>query len=151
MTVGGGTIQANTGRLQVVHAHRVLIQCPLKRTPARIVTQGLQHRGQSVVADVQGVDRLLRACLERVKPLFGPGDHVVQPMVPLGENMRQPEHAHPAQGQAHPVTMGREMLVQQGLEPHTVELGQQHRNAIDAFTDNGQSLGHGAPPLRPRP
>ena len=137
VTVGGGTIQANAGRLQVIHAQRVLIQGPLTSTPARIITQGLEHRRQPVVADVQGVYRLPGALLERVESLFGPGGHVVQPMVALGENMRQPEHAHPAQAQAHPVTMSRKMLVQQGLEPHAVELGQQHRNVIDAFTDNG--------------
>ena len=44
--------------------------------------------------------------------------------------------------------MGRKMRVQQGLHPHAVELGHQEGNVIDAFTANGQGLGHGAPPLR---
>jgi len=34
--------------------------------------------------------------------------------------------------------MGGNMLVQQGLHPHAVEVGQQDSQIIDAFTDKGQ-------------
>jgi len=34
--------------------------------------------------------------------------------------------------------MGGNMLVQQGLHPHAVEVGQPYSQIIDAFTDKGQ-------------
>jgi hypothetical protein len=49
---------------------------------------------------------------------------VVELMVGLGEDMGQPDHAYPTQAQTHPVAMGGKMLVQQGLEPHSLRLGQ---------------------------
>jgi hypothetical protein len=149
--VGGRTLQAHAGRLQGVHAQRGLIQSPVEGLPVRLVTQRLQPRGQPVVTDVQGLYRLSGARLERVAPLWGPGGGVGQPMRALGEPMRQPHHTHPAQAPAYPMTMRRKMLVHQGLQPQAVAVGHQYRQVIDAFTDNGQGLGHDAPPLRPRP
>ena len=42
---------------------------------------------------------------------------MVQPMIGLRQNMRQPEHAHPAQAEALPVAVGGNVLVQQGCTP----------------------------------
>jgi hypothetical protein len=87
-----------------------------------------------------------------MEPLFGPGGDVVEPMVALGEDMGQPEHAHPPQAQAHPVAMGGNMCVQPGLEPPALQMGQSQGKIIDAFRRQGQGLGHGSRtlPLEPR-
>jgi hypothetical protein len=151
VAVGGGTIQANACRLQVIHAQRVLIQGPLADAPARIVAQGLQHGRQPVIADIQCVHRLPGALPQRVEPLFGPGGDMVQPMVGLRKDMGQPDHADPAQAEAHPVAMGGKMLVQQSLYPHPLQLGQQQGNIIDTFRGQGQALGHPARSLRLAP
>jgi hypothetical protein len=137
VTADGRTIQTDARGLQVVHAQHVLIQSPLKGTPARIVAHGLQHGGQAVVADIQRVHRLPGTLPQCVEALSGPGCHMVQPMIRLGQDMGQPHHGHPAEAEVHPVAMGGKMLVQQGLHPHAVELGHQSGDVIDAFTDNG--------------
>jgi hypothetical protein len=53
---------------------------------------------------------------------------MVQPMVRFRQNMGQPVHT-----EAHPVTEGGEVLVQQGLHAHPFQLGQQQGDVIDAF------------------
>jgi len=49
---GRGTIQAHALGLQVVHAQQVLGQGAFKALPMFVMTQGLQHRRQPVVAEV---------------------------------------------------------------------------------------------------
>jgi hypothetical protein len=112
VAVGGGAIEADAGWFQVVDAQHMLIQGPLKGVPAPIVAQGLQHGGQPIVADIEPMHRLPGAFAQRVEPLFRPRFDVVQPMVGFGEDVRQPEHAHPAQAEANPVPVGGKMLVQ---------------------------------------
>jgi hypothetical protein len=142
VAAGGGTIQADACRLQVIDAPHVLIQRPLKGAPAGIVAQGLQYGRQPVVADVQRVHQLSGALTQRVEPVFHPGFDVVQPMVGLGQDMSQPQHTHPAQAEAHPGAVGGKVCIQQGLEPHPRQLSQHQGNVIDAFTDDGQGLAH---------
>src|SRR6266545_6760486 len=43
------------------------------------------------------------------------------------------------------------LLVQQRLEPHPLQLGQQQGNVIDTFRGEGQALGHGDSSLRLAP
>jgi hypothetical protein len=77
-----------------------------------------------------------------MQPLLSPGLDVVQPMVGLGEEMSHPEHRYPAQAEAHPIAVGGEVGVQQGLHPHPFQLGQQQGDVVDMLIDDGESLGH---------
>ena len=101
--------------------------------------RGILTKG--VVTDIQRVDPLPYTAAQGMPPLLRPGLHVVQPMVGLREHMGQPDHGHSVQAEAHPVAVRRKVLVQQGLDPHPFQLGQHQGDVIDAFTDNGQSLG----------
>jgi hypothetical protein len=106
---GGGTIQAHALGLQVVHPQQLLGECPFKSLPARVITQGLQHGRQPGVAQVQGVDLLASRAAQGLVTLLGPGLHVVQAMICLGQDMHQPQYRHPAQAQAHPIAMGEKL------------------------------------------
>lgn len=75
--------------------------------------------------------------------LCRPGVAVVQPMVGLGEHRGQPQHAHPPQAQTDPVPVGGQVLVQQLLEPHLLQLGQQQGNVIDTFCEKAHAFGPG--------
>jgi hypothetical protein len=148
---GRGTVQPHALGLQVVRAQQVLGEGTCKGLPLFVMTQCLHHCRQPVVAEVKWVNASPCTGAQGVQALFGPGFHVVQPMIRLGEDMGQPEECDPTQTQPHLVAVGGEVFVQQGLPAHAVELGQQQGNVIDACTANGQGLGHGALPLRPRP
>jgi hypothetical protein len=50
---------------------------------------------------------------------------MVQLMIGLREHVGPPEHGHPAQADAYPVAVAGKMLVQQGLEFHAFQLGEQ--------------------------
>lgn len=63
--------------------------------PVRIVAQGRQPSHQPRIADVQRMHRLPGNVPQRVEPPCGPGGDVVQPMVGLGEELEQSDHAHP--------------------------------------------------------
>jgi hypothetical protein len=72
-------------------------------------------------------------------------------MVGFGEQMGQPEHAHPSQAQADPVTLGGQGLVQPRLAPHPLQRGQEQGKVIDTCRGQGQVLGHGHSSLRLAP
>ena len=84
---GGGTIQAHALGLQVVHPQQLLGEGPFKALPARVITQGLQHGRQPVVAQVQEMDLLAGRAAQGLEALLGPGLHVVQAMIRLGQDM----------------------------------------------------------------
>ncbi len=63
------------------------------------------------------------AIAQPVEPLLISGGDVVEPVVSLREDLRQPNHADLIQAETHPVAMGGNMLIQQGLEPHSLRLG----------------------------
>jgi hypothetical protein len=67
---------------------------------------------------------------------------MMQPRVCFRPHGGQPDHADPAQTEAHPVAMAGEVLIQQGLHAHPRQLGQQQGDVIDTFADDAQSLGH---------
>ena len=151
VAVGGGTIPADAGWFQVIHAPHRLLQGPLNGVPARLVAQGLQPGGQPVVADLYPMPRRPGALPQRVESRFRPGFDVVQPMVGFGEDVGQPEPAHPAQAKADPVTVGGKRLVQQGWHPYALQLGQQPGDIIDTFRGEGQVLSQGSRSLRLEP
>ena len=142
VAAGCGTIETDALRPQVVHPQQPLVQCAFKGPPVLIITQCLQEARQPVVAHVQGVDELPGAPTQRMESLLRPGLDMVQPMVGLRQNMRQPKHTHPAQAEARPVAVGGKVLVQQGLYPHALQLGQQQGDVIDTFTHDGKWLAH---------
>ena len=142
VAAGRSAIQADALRLQGIHPQQLLGQRAFNGAPALVVAQRLQHPRQAVITDVQGVYELPGAPTQRLEPLLRPGRDMVQPMIGLRQNMLQPEHAPPAQAEAPPVAVGGKVLVQQGLHPHALQLGQQQWDVIDAFTHDGKGLGH---------
>jgi len=125
IAAGDGAIQAHARWLQLIDAQQLPVQGAFKRRPAIIVTQGLQDPCQPVVANVQGMDWLPGAPAQRLESLRGPRFDMAQPMVRFRQDMSQPELGHPAEAEAHPVAMGREVLIQQGAYAHPCQLGQQ--------------------------
>jgi hypothetical protein len=87
VAAGGGGIQPHALGLQVVHAQPCLSEGPFKGRPACIITQGLQHGRQPVVAQVQGMAPLAGRAAQGLEALRGPRWHLGQAMICRGQDM----------------------------------------------------------------
>jgi len=106
------------GRARTPREQPAWTQGPHIGTPVRIVAQSHQPGHQPLIADIPRMHRLPGAVPQRVEPSWGTGGNMVRSMVGLGEELEQPEHAHPSQAEPHPGAMGGNMLVQPWPELH---------------------------------
>jgi hypothetical protein len=123
MATRRGIVQADTLWLQIIGPQQPPVQRPFKRGPVGIDSQRLQDPSQTIITHVQEMDRLPGIAAQGVEALPGPGGYMILPMVRVRPNVGQLDHVHPAQAEAHPVAMGGEVLVQQRLEPHPLQMG----------------------------
>jgi hypothetical protein len=127
------TIQSDPLGAQLIHPKQSLIQGPFKLFPPFILTQQSQHIAQPVITEIKLSNLLPKASTQGRQALACPALHMVKSMVGLGKNMGQPHHGYLPKAQSLPVAMGWNVLVQQGLDPHSFQCRQQHGNIINAF------------------
>jgi hypothetical protein len=129
--VGRGAVQPDALGLQVIHTQQLPAQGALKGAPMGLFAPTLHPPHRPSLASI---DSLPHVPAPGVQALFRPGFDVVQPMIGLRADMGQPEYGPPVRAKPHPMAVGREVLVQQGLHAHTRSLGQQQWVFSDAFT-----------------
>ena len=123
-----------------IDPQHIPIQRRLERFPAGIVTQGEQDNLQPVIGAIPRLHRLPRAASQGPQPFLHPRLHVIQPVITLRQDVGQPDPGDPPQAEPLPVAVGREMLVQQRWQAHTLHLSLQERNVVDSLIDDGQYL-----------
>ena len=139
-----GAVDPHPLRLQLVHAHDPLVQGRFEVLPLLVITEGIQHNTQSVIAPFLLANRLSAAPLQRVQPRGCPWLNPIHPVVTLGQNVRRPDGCGQAQAGSLPIAMRLKGGIQQFCYPHSVALRQQHRNIVHSFCRHGKLFCHTA-------
>jgi hypothetical protein len=137
-----GAIDPHPLRLQLVDPHDPLVQGRFEVLPLLVITEGIQHKTQSVIAPFLVANSLSAALLQRGQPRGCPWLNLIHPVVTLGQNERQPDRCSQAQAGSLPIAMGLKGGIQQFCYPHSVALCQQHRNIVHSFCRNGKLFCH---------
>ena len=133
-----GTIQPHSLRFQVVDPDDLSVQGRLELLPLLVITQGIQHQGQAVIAPGALTDLLPCAYLQGLHPMGSPPLHLVHPMIPFRQDVGHPDGCRPAQAHALPVAMRLEVVIQQVWHTHLVTVDQQERNIVHSFCRHTQ-------------
>ena len=112
--------------------------------PLLVITQGIQHTTQPIIAPFLLAYRLSATRLQRVQSRGCPCLHLIHAMVTLGHNVRQPDRGRQAQARSLPVAMGLKVAIQQFCYPHFVTLRQQYRNIVHSFCRHRKLFFHTA-------
>ena len=137
-----GALDPHSFGLQVGHPHDPLVQGRFEVLPLLVIAEGIQHTTQPVIAPFLVANRLSATLLQRVQPGGCPWLDLIHPVVPLGQNVRQPDGCGQAQACSLPIAMRLKVGIQQFSYPHFVALGQQHRNIVHSFCRDGKLFCH---------
>ena len=91
---GGGGVDANEVRREVVNADGVLVEVGLEVLPGIILRQGIEEVGEAVVVEIEGADGLAEEGREGVKVLLGPRLEMAETVVTLRGDEDQPGGDH---------------------------------------------------------
>ena len=134
VSLGRSAVEPHPVAVHLINPQHRPVQCGFQLGPGCGVRQPIQDIGQPIVAQVQRAHRLAQTGGQRVAVRLHPRLDMGQAVIALRNDKRQPHRHHIAQTQvAFPVTMGRIELIQQGWKLHLVDLGQYHREVVDAF------------------
>ena len=126
--VGGGGVDADGVRRQLIDADGLLVQLPLQGSEGDTVGQSLEQVRQAVVVGVAGPDRLTEQGREDALVLGDPGLDMVEAVIALGDQEEEPEGQDLAGAErAFPVGRGRKVTVQAGRQVQPLQLGPQDR------------------------
>ncbi len=139
-----GTIDAHPAGVQIIHADQVLTQRPLTGLPPLIVTQVIQHCGQTIIREIQAAHLLPQAGLQAGQVPARPGFDVIEPMVPFRKDVAQPDHTDHSQAQPLPIPMRGKVPIQKGGDLHAFQLRQQDRYVVNSFRREMFYFVHGA-------
>src|SRR5713101_7402029 len=112
------------------------MQSRLKGGPSRVITQASKHDFETVVGEIDALDRLAGRDPKGPKPLRYPGFNMHQAVVTPGQHGAEPDGTHPAHAETCPVAMGGKMGVEQRRQTHPLHLFDQQRNVVDALCDD---------------
>jgi len=105
-------IDADQASLQVVDAQRRLIEGAFKRAPAFSRGEVIEDGRQPIIGEIAWSDLPGDAPTQGALMGFHPWFNAIEPVGALRKEERQPHHGRPAEAQALPITVGREVLVQ---------------------------------------
>ena len=105
-------VDADDASLQVVDAQHGLIECTFKRDPALSDAEVIKDRRQPIIGEVARSDLAGDAPPEGARMFFDPRLDVREPVVALGEDEGQSHDGGPAETQALPIAIVREVVVQ---------------------------------------
>ena len=127
---------------KIIDPHRMLVQGACQRGPSRVVTQAPQDDFEAVIGTIKTFHPLTGRRAQRPKPCAYPGCDRHQAVITPGHNRAEPNRRHPAQAETLPVTMRRNMVVNQRREMHPLHLLKQERNVVNAFCDDAGDVIH---------
>ncbi len=142
IAAAGGRVEADTRRVQVVDAQGSAGERALEGSPGGVIAEHVQQTGETVVSQILRAERLTRTGLQGEQALLSPRLHLIEAVVALGQQMRQPDGRHPACTQSLPIAMLMEVLLEQAGHVHAEEVREQQRKIIYSFGANRERLGH---------
>jgi len=128
--------------LQVVDAQHGLIACTLKRDPAFGDAEVIQDGRQPIISEGTRSDLSVAASPAGAQMGCDPWLDPREPVVALGEQEGEPHHGRPAEAQALPMAMGREVLVQSFGHAHFLAVGEDGRDVVDSCVGCGNFFAH---------
>jgi hypothetical protein len=137
-----GTIDPHPFGLEVVDPDELSVQRRLKLLPLLLIAQRIQHQGQAVIAKAPLTYLLPGADGQGLDPMGSPSLHLIHPMIPFRQEVRQPDGCRPAQAHSLPVAMRLEVVIQQFWHTHLVTVGQQERYIVHSFCRDVQLFCH---------
>jgi hypothetical protein len=142
ITASCGGIDAHTGRRQIVDAQQLSHQFLLKGLPMDIIGEQPQHICQPIIGHILRAQGLHPACAQGFQPSARPLLHLIHAMIGLRKNMGQPHHAQFTHTQSFPLTVGRDVFVQQFGHFHALHVGHQQWDVIHPFCLDAQGFFH---------
>ena len=98
--------------MQVVDTQHGLIECAFKCGPVVSDAQVVEDYRQPIIGQVARFDLVADAPTEGTLMGFDPWLDAIEPVVALGEEEGQPHDGRPAETQALPIAIGREVSIQ---------------------------------------
>jgi hypothetical protein len=135
-------VEAYHASLQVVDAQHGLIQGTFKRAPALSDAQIVEDRRQPIISQVARCDLAADAPAEGTLMGGDPRLHAIESVVTLGEDEGQPHDRRLAETQSLPITIGREVFVQEFSHAHVLEVHKDGWYVVDAFVGCCNSCAH---------
>lgn len=129
-----GTIDPHPFGRQVVDPDELSVQRRLTLLPLLLIRERIEHQRQAVIANAALTDLLSSADGQGLDPLGCPALHLIHPMIPFRQDVRQPDRCRPALAHTLPVAMRLEVLIQQPWYPHLVTVGQQEWQIVHSFS-----------------
>ena len=142
ITAGSGGIDAHTGRGQVVDPQQLSHQFLLKGLPVDIIGEQAQHICQPIIGHILRAKGVHPASTQGFQPSGRPLLHPIHPVIGLRKNMGQPHHAQFTHTQSFPLTVGRDVFVQQCGHFHALHVADQQGDVIHPFCLDAQGFFH---------
>lgn len=142
IATGSRAIQPYPLRIQLVHPDDALVEGRLKALPLLWLSQAIQHQCQAVVTPRALMHLLPDTHLQRLQPRGCPALYLIHTMIPLRQDVGQPDRCRPAQADSLPIAMRLEVFVQQFGYAHRVALGQQNWYIVHSFCRYHQLFCH---------
>jgi hypothetical protein len=107
-----------------------------------IIGEQAQHIHQPIIGQISLAQTGYPTSAQGFQAVLSPLLDPIHPMIGLREDMGQPDHAEFSYAHSFPVTVGGDVLVQQGGHVHVVHLHHQQRKIIHSFGFNAQGAFH---------
>ena len=135
-------VDADHASLQVVDAPHRRMACACQRAPTCSVGEVIAARRPPILGEVARSDLASDAPTQGARMGVPPRLDAREPVVALGEEKSQPHHGRPAEAQALPIAVRREVLVHSFGHAHFLKGREDSRDVVDSFVGCGHVFAH---------